>query len=254
MSLNAGTLYISSYNNGDNDTSTKFTTTLSVPVVKAKRLRILTATLANLMMPFSDNDKVFKYNVNAVDYTVNFPTDRKWSTVSDFVTYANASVLTASTATFTYDSDKNRLSLVAVTPGQIVKMYAWNWNAAPGSSVSLNANYRLGFTSNTDLSATTTLVFDGFPNVILRTNSVYVLSNVATDSNNDANVANIIARIPVDVSWGQLIQYENKSSEFSAPVFTEVIKSVQITLLDEDYQPLINPNNAYFTLTLGIEY
>ena len=64
MSLNAGTLYISSYNNGDNDTSTKFTTTLAVPVIKAKRLRVLTATLANLMMPFSDNDKLFKYNVS----------------------------------------------------------------------------------------------------------------------------------------------------------------------------------------------
>jgi hypothetical protein len=206
------------------------------------------------MMPFSENDKLFKFNVNAVDYTVNFPTNRRWVDIAAFVTYANASVLNATTATFTYDSNTNKLSLVANTPGHIVKMYAWNWNAAPGSSVSLNANYRLGWTNAVDVSATTTNTADGFPNVILRTNSVYVLSNVATDSNNDANVANIIARIPVDVSWGQLIQYENKSSEFSAPVFTEVIKSIQITLLDEDYQPLINPNNAYFTLTLGIEY
>ena len=254
MSLTAGTLYISSYNNGDNDTSTKFTTTLSVPVVKAKRLRVLTATLANLMMPFSDNDKLFKFNVNGTDYSVNFPTDRRWTDIAAFVTYANASVLNATAATFTYDSNTNKLSLVANTTGQSVKMYAWNWNAAAGSSVSLNANYRLGWTNNKDVTATTTNTADGFPNVILRTNSIYVMSNVSTDSNNDANVANIIARIPVNVSWGQLIQYENKASDFSAPVFTEVIKSVQITLLDEDYQPLINPGNAYFTLSLGVEY
>jgi hypothetical protein len=251
MSLTAGSLYISSYNNGDNDTSTNFTTTLAVPVVKAKKLRVLSATVANLMMPFAANDSGWKYSINGTTYNITFPTNRRWTDINAFVTYANASVLTGG-ATFSYDANTNKLTLNCPNVGDTLVIFPWNYNSS--SSVSQNAGYRLGWTNSTQITTTGSSTADGFPNVFLRTNIIYVLSNVSVDSNNDANVGNIIARIPVTVDWGQLIIYENVHSDFAAPVFTERIKDITIQLLDEDYQPLVNPGNAYFNITLGVEY
>lgn len=251
MSLTAGSLYISSYNNGDNDTSTNFTTTLYVPVVKAKKLRVLSATVANLMMPFNVNDAGWKYSINGTTYNVTFPTTRRWTDINAFVTYANASVLGGG-ATFSYDANSNHLTLNCPNVGDTLIIFPWNYNSA--TAVSQNASYRLGWTNSSQITTTGSSTADGFPNVFLRTNVIYVLSNISTDSNNDANVGNIIARVPVTVDWGELITYENVHSDFAAPVFTERIKDIQIQLLDEDYQPLVNPGNAYFNITLGVEY
>lgn len=257
MSLTAGNLFISSYNNGDFDTSTDFGITLAVPVTKAKKIRLLGATLANLMNPFSTNDRLWQFVVNGVTYSMNFPTNIRWATINDFVAYVNGTLFPSATpgavpATIGYDSAQNKLYITANTPGQVITMPPWNWNST--SSVSYNANYRLGWTNVAAVSGTTTLYADGFPNVFLRTNTIYVTTNISTDSNNDANVANILGRIPVNVSWGALIIYENVHSDFASPVFCENMKDIRVRLLDEDYQPLQNPNNAYFNLVIGIEY
>jgi hypothetical protein len=255
MSLTAGSLYLSSYNNSDLDTSTNFTVTLAVPVVRAKKLRVLSATLANLMMPFAENDKEFRYSINggSTYVTINFPTNRRWTDINAFVTWCNTSgSFFVDGSTFTYDTDKNLLTFVAPNPSDSVVIPQWNYNST--TSVSYNSLYRLGWTNIVPVTGTGSVTAAGFPNVFLRTNVIYVLSNISTDSNNDANVGNIIARIPVLADWGQLINYENVHSDFAAPVFTERIKDINIQLLDEDYQPLVNPNNAYFNLTLGVEY
>jgi hypothetical protein len=253
MSLNAGTLYVSSYNNGDFDTSTKFSITLAVPVIKAKRIRILSASIANLMMPFGVNDYNFRYiqtvSGTPTTYDTAISQTRRWTDVNAFVTYMNT-ILSAG-VTMTYDSNTNKLTLVA-SAGNTVAVPAWNYNTT--GSVAQSAGYRLGFTNLTTTPAAASVTADGFPNVILRTNVIYVVSNISTDSNNDANIGNIIARIPVNASWGSLIQYENVTSQFGAPIFTERVKDIQITLLDEDYQLLVNPNNAYFNIAIGVEY
>jgi hypothetical protein len=255
MSLTAGSLYISSYNNGDFDTSTNFSVTLAVPVIKAKKLRILAATIANLMMPFSTNDKTFRYSVNGGSsyVSIDFPTDRRWTDITAFTTWCNTSgQFFTDGSTFTYDANTNKLTFVAASGSASVVIPPWNYNST--TSVSRNALYRLGFTSITNMTGTGSVTALGFPNVFLRTNVIYVLSNISTDSNNDANVGNIIARIPVLADWGELINYENVHSDFAAPVFTERIKDIQLQLLDEDYQPLVNPPNAYFNITVGVEY
>jgi hypothetical protein len=54
--------------------------------------------------------------------------------------------------------------------------------------------------------------------------------------------------------WGSLVNYENVHSDFSSPIFTPNIKEVRIRLLDEDYQVLKNPTNAYFNIVIGVEY
>ena len=259
MSLTAGNLFISSYNNQDFDSSTDFGITLAVPVTKAKALRLLGATIANLMNPFSTNDKLWSFTVNGTTYTVNFPTTIRWATMSDFLSYVNLTLFPAASpsaipASLAYDVSRNSLYLTATTPGQVITMPAWNWNNLQGTSVAYNANYRLGWTSVLPVSGTTTLYADGFPNIFLRTNTIYVTTNICADSNNDANVANILGRIPVTIGWGGLITYENVHSDFSSPVFAENMKDIRVRLLDEDYQPLVNPANAYFNLVLGIEY
>ena len=259
MSLTAGNLFISSYNNQDYDTSTNFEITLAVPVTKAKGLRLLGATIANLMNPFASNDQLWSFKVGATTYTMNFPTNIRWATMADFLSYVNTTLFpgaspSAVPATLSYDSSRNSLYLTATTPGTVITMFGWAWNNTAGTSVSYNANYRLGWTNVVSVSGTTTLYADGFPNVFLRTNTIYVTTNISTDSNNDANVANILGRIPVTIGWGGIIVYENVHSDFSSPVFTENMKNIRIKLLDEDYQPIVNPGNAYFNLVIGIEY
>jgi hypothetical protein len=265
MSLTAGNLFISSYNNQDYDSSTDFAITLAVPVTKATRLRLLGATIPNLFMPFGANDRFWVFSVNGISYQMNFPINLRWATIADFLSYVNttlfpgASTYPAGTpaavpATLSYSASTNKLTLTATTPGQVITMPGWAWNNSSGTAVSFNANYRLGWTSVVDVSGTTTLTADGFPNVFNRTNVVYVTTNICTDSNNDANIGNVLGRIPMTSGWGSLVNYENVHSDFSSPVFTPNIKEIRIRLLDEDYQLLSNPNNAYFNVVLGIEY
>jgi hypothetical protein len=257
MSLTAGNLFISSYNNQDNESSTNFSIVLSVPVTKARRVRLLGATVPHLMMPFGTNDRLFAFRLNGVNYNFNFDITRRWATMTDFLTYINAEFLTLgmpSVLTWSYDANVNKLTVTSANPADTITIYKWDWNNPTGSNVSLNANYRLGFTNTSDLTTTGSATADGFPNVFIRTNIIYITTNIVADSNNDANIPNVLGRIPVDVNWGGLVVYENVHSDFVSPVFSENIKDIAIRLLDEDYQPLVLPNNAYFNLVIGIEY
>ena len=133
-------------------------------------------------------------------------------------------------------------------------MPGWAWNNTYGTSVSYNANYRLGWTSDVAVSGTTTLSADGFPNVFNRTNVLYVVTNIAATSNNDNNIGNVIGRIPVNTSWGGVIIYENVHTDFPGEAFAANFKEITIQVLDEDYQPVFQPTNAYFSMSIGVHY
>jgi hypothetical protein len=261
MSLSAGLIFLSSYNNQASETSTDFSLTLSVPVTKGKKLRLLAATLPNLFMPFSVNDAPWTFNVAGTDYTMSFPTDRRWDTIANFTSYVNTVMFPAATpsavpvtVTLNYDANQNQLYLLS-SVGDVIIMPAWNWNNPFGTSISYNANYRLGWTSDGSVTSTGgTLYADGFPNVFQRTNVVYMATNIAAGSNNDNNLANIMGRIPINMSWGGVVNYENVHTDFKTEVFSSNFKEIKVQLLDEDYQPLKQPNNAYFSFTIGIEY
>ncbi len=255
MSLNAGSIYLSSYNNGDYDTTNNFTVTLSVPIVKAKRLRVLSANFPNILYPFGLDDNTFTVRdggIGGADYTIVFPTDRRFINVADFIAVADA-LFIAQSAPFrvTYDDNTGRITISNISINNAMYIPRWTYT---------NANFRLGYTSVSGVEVIppfgtyASITADGFLNIFNRTNSIYVTSNISVDSNNDSNIGNIIARIPISANFGQLVNYENVHSEFSAPIFTERIKDISIQLLDENYQPLTLPNNAYFTLTLGVEY
>lgn len=262
MSLNAGQLFLSSYNNQDNETSTDFSLTLAVPVTKARKIRLLSATIPNLFMPFWTNDRTWVFNVNGTDYTMTFPINRRWATIADFTAFCNAAVTglfaTATPAAcpvvLSYNPNTNQLTITTNTPGQVITMPPWNWNNTFGTSVSYNANYRLGFTSSRPAVGTSSLTADGFPNVFNRANVLYVVTNVSATSNNDNNVANVLARIPVNIGWGGVVNYENLHIDFEQDVFTPNFKELRIQVLDEDYQPIVQATNAYFSLTLGVKY
>jgi hypothetical protein len=261
MSLTAGNLFISSYNNQDNDSSTSFGITLAVPVTRAKGLRFVSATIPHLMMPFGANDKTWVFKVNGTDYTMTFPTTTRWATIGDFVTFCNTATTglfataspSACPVSISYTTGTNQLTLTTTTPGQVIIMPGWSWNNTFGTSVAYNANFRLGFTSGGPVSGTTTLTADGYPNIFLRTNNIYITTNISTDSNNDANVANIIGKIPVNIDYGGLIVYDNFNAEFQ-PAFAPNFKDIRFRLLDEDYQVLVNPANAYFNIVLSVVY
>ena len=265
MSLSAGQLFLSSYNNQDSQTSTDFSLTLAVPVTKAKRLRLLAATIPNLFMPFGPNDRTWTFNVGGTDFTMTFPIDRRWYTITEFVTYCNNVLFPAATpstpnVTIDYNVEQNQLYLTANNAGTPITMPGWAWNNTQGTSVSYNANYRLGWTNTKPVTATANapafavLYADGFPNVFNRSNVLYIVTNIAATSNNDNNIGNVLGRIPVNVSWGGVINYENLHTDFPGEAFAANFKEITVQVLDEDYQPLRNPNNAYFSFVVGVHY
>ena len=259
MSLTAGQLFLSSYNNQDGQTSTDFSLTLSVPVTKAKRIRLLGATIPNLFMPFAANDRLWVFKVGIVDFSMSFPIDRRWGTIADFVSFCNATLFPSASpgpapVTIGYNPDTNKLTLTATAPGTVITMPAWSWNNSFGTSVSYNANYRLGWTNASPIAGTTTLTADGFPNVFNRTNVIYIVTNIAATSNNDNNIGNVLGRIPVNIGWGGLVNYENIHTDFAGEAFASNFKEITVQALDEDYQPLKNPNNAYFSFVVGVHY
>jgi hypothetical protein len=259
MSLTAGQIFLSSYNNQDNETSTNFSLTLSVPVTKAKRIRLLGATIPNLFFPFAANDSTWVFKVGGADYVSNFPTDYRWATIADFVTYVNTIVFPAASpapvpVTLSYSANTNKLTLTATAPGTVITMPGWAWNNPFGTSISYNSNYRLGWTNSVPVSGTTTLTADGFPNVFNRTNVLYVVTNISATSNNDNNIGNVIGRIPVNIGWGGVINYENIHTDFAGECFSENFKEITIQVLDEDYQTVTQATNAYFSLVVGIHY
>jgi hypothetical protein len=262
MALQAGNVFLSSYNCQENETNSNFTIILAVPVTGAKRIRMLSASVPHLMMPFANNDKLFQFILNGTTYSMNFPTDIRWFQMGPgpgtFLTAFNALLAAIpglpSTLTVTYNQFTNKLTITSSNPADTITIPPWNFNNPPSNNVSFNAHYRLGFTNTQNLTGVGSVTALGFPNVFVRTNIIYVQTNIVSDSNNDANVANILGRIPVDVSWGALINYENVHSDFVSPVFSENIKEISIRLLDEDYQQIVLPDNAYFNLCLGVEY
>ena len=259
MSLTAGQLFLSSYNNQDGQTSTDFSLTLSVPVTKAKRLRLLAATIPNLFMPFAANDSQWTFNVQGTNYTMFFPTVLRWATIADFVGYCNTTLFPSATpsacpVTIAYDAGTNKLTLTTTTPGQSITMPGWAWNNTQGTSVSYNANYRLGWTNAGPVTSGSYLEADGFPNVFNRSNVLYVVTNISATSNNDNNIGNVLGRIPVNIGWGGVINYENIHTDFAGEAFAANFKEITVQVLDEDYQPLKNPNNAYFSLVVGVHY
>jgi len=262
MSLTAGQLFLSSYNNQDGQTSTNFSLTLSVPVTKAKRLRLLGATIPNLFMPFAANDRSWTFNVAGTDYTMTFPIDSRWATIADFIAFCNANTTglfatatpSACPVSIAYSASTNKLTLTATTPGDVITMPGWSWNNTLGTTISYNSNYRLGWTNATAVSGTTTLTADGFPNVFNRSNVLYVVTNIAATSNNDNNIGNVLGRIPVNIGWGGVINYENIHTDFAGEAFSQNFKEITIQVLDEDYQPINQAVNAYFSLVIGVHY
>jgi hypothetical protein len=262
MSLTAGQLFLSSYNNQDGQTSTNFSLTLSVPVTKATRLRLLGATIPNLFFPFAQNDRLWVFNVAGTDYTMLFPTDTRWATIADFITFCNANTTglfatatpSACPVSVAYDAGTNKLTLTATNSGDVITMPGWSWNNSQGTTISYNANYRLGWTNSGAISGTTTLSADGFPNVFNRTNVLYVVTNIAATSNNDNNIGNVLGRIPVNIGWGGVINYENIHTDFAGEAFSQNFKEITIQVLDEDYQPVNQAVNAYFSLVVGVHY
>jgi hypothetical protein len=75
---------------------------------------------------------------------------------------------------------------------------------------------------------------------------LYVVTNISANSNNDNNIGNVLGRIPVNISWGGVIQYDNVATDFASPIFSENFKDIRIQLLDEE------PNPMFFTPAAGL--
>jgi hypothetical protein len=87
-------------------------------------------------------------------------------------------------------------------------------------------------------------------------NSIYILSDFSSSNANiDASgLSSVFCRIPVNVAPMQVLQHEDYNGKSGLLVDSDLIGSVHLQLLDEDYRPLLNTLHWQATLQVSFVY
>ena len=95
-----------------------------------------------------------------------------------------------------------------------------------------------------------------FPSSIIYV-SISLLGNSLNDKRNpDGTVVGddtIYGAIPVNAGFGQIINYADSFGSFVSTTVNS-IRSIRVSLLNEEYNQLILPQNCYATLEFRLEY
>jgi hypothetical protein len=271
-------LTISSYNSIETQTASNFEAMLPNAVVNPKRMILNKFIMPNLMYDISPSynrvsmifwpDPSIQWTV-----TISLNTGTHWASGADFAAYLLAAINAQFAAQYpggpqpgitaiTYSTTTGKLT---IDPNNNYGFSINAWNV-PDPITAASAWYKLGFTSTSGvgyssrLPAGQTLTADS-PLILLSTNVIYVsislLGNSLNDKRNpDGTVVgddSIYGCIPVNASFGQLIIY---GDQFGSFVSTNVntVRSIRVTLLDEEYNQLVLPQNCYATMEFRLEY
>jgi hypothetical protein len=246
---------ISSYN-ANEGTNSNFTSLLPSAILNPKTVQLSKFTLLNMLYPFTLQDNILLLQVNnstATTYKVIIPTNKQWSGIAtvpagqtSFLQDLNSALVTGltgsgATITATWSPQTSNLTLTGNVTFKILSY-----------DVGSTANYKLGLTLPA-YSFVTSLTADGFVN-LLRTGVIYVCSNLLGNSLNDGDEESIIATIPVNANYGGLITFDNKQDQNYISLTVGTIREINIRLLDEEYQLLSVPNNAYTNIEMLFGY
>lgn len=267
-------LTISSYNSLESESASYFEAVLPSTIVYPKRMILNKFIMPNLMYDISPNYSYVKmsitYSVTPTTAIINVPlsTNTHWASAGAFASYLQTTINAGATAggitvpalTVTFDITTGKLTLTANANISFF-LFAWN-NPDPISAQS--AWYKLGFTKSSGLGYTTpilgSMVADS-PLILFPTAVIYVAISLLGNSLNDKRDPNgnvigddtIYGAIPVNANFGQIINY---SDSFGSYVSTNVnsIRSVRVTLLNEEYNQIVLPQNCYATMEFRMEY
>jgi hypothetical protein len=232
-------------------TQTDFTQALQYPIVNARAIHFLSFVMPNFMRPFTTRDNTFYYFYDDVAATVTINPLLFFTTIQGFCEYMTT-LLAANSTPIVISQTQNPLdgSSPLTLTGTAPAAHTWrpvNYNG----EVVYEGNFRIGFA---DKSYTNALshVASGFPNVILRTNSISVQTNLTGSTHSAGRDFNTTFTVPVAVSPGNLISFSNPY-RIEFPTILPSISSVNIKLVDDDGYELNIPTNCYMTCALAVE-
>jgi hypothetical protein len=181
-----------------------------------------------------------------------------FSTIGGFVTYMNALfVANADTRikqlVFSQETTNAQgygtLRLLLKDTGGTVAPAGFNY-AIP----SLEGNYKIGYAlpSYVFQAQNVNTFADGFPNVIMRTNSIRIQTNLTGSTHSANRDFNTVFTVPVNVNPGNILTF-NSPYRIQFPSICPLISEVSISLLDDDGNQLNIPENCYMSCVLAIE-
>lgn len=267
-------LTISSYNSLESESASYFEAILPSTIVYPKRMILNKFIMPNLMYDISPNYS--RVGMNVVTSTLNIninvalSTSTHWASSASFATYLQTTINTACngqgiagapfTVSFNVESAK-----LTITPNLTIitgyRLLAWN---VPDPITASSAWYKLGFTGSSGVgysTITTAPIIGDSPLILFATTIIYVsislLGNALNDKRDPSGIVigddSIYGAIPVNANFGQMINY---SDSFGSYVSTNVnsIRSIRVTLLNEEYNQITLPQNCYATMEFRLEY
>jgi hypothetical protein len=267
-------LTISSYNSLESESASYFEAILPSTIVYPKRMILNKFIMPNLMYDISPNYNKVGMNVitGALNININVPlsTTTHWASASSFATYLTTTINTACNAqgivgssfTVTFNIESGKLT---ITPNPAIvlgfRILAWN---IPDPITAGSAWYKLGFTGSSGVgysTASNVAMVGDSPLILFASAIIYVSVSLLGNSLNDKRDPNglvigddtIYGAIPVNANFGQIINY---SDSFGSYVSTNVnsIRSIRVTLLNEEYNQIVLPQNCYATMEFRMEY
>lgn len=232
-------------------TQTDFTQSLQNPIVNARAIHFLSFVMPNFMHPFTSRDNTFYYYYDNVAKTVTISDNLYFTTIQGFCDYMNT-LFTANSTPIVFSQTLNPstgwspLTLTGTAPVG----HTWrpvNYNG----EVQYEANFKIGFADKSYTNALTQ-VASGFPNVILRTNSISIQTNLTGSTHSAGRDFNTTFTVPVSVTPGNMISFNNPY-RIEFPTILPSIASVTIKLVDDDGYELNIPTNCYMTCSLSVE-
>lgn len=270
-------LTISSYNSLENESASNFEAILPSTIVYPKRMILNKFVMPNLMYDISPNYSYIKmsitYSVTPTTVTINVPlsTSTHWASGASFASYLQTTInaaastagITVAPIVVTFEITTGKLTLTA-NPNMSFYLFSWD---NPDPITARSAWYKLGFTGNsgtgyngTYTAVAGTLTGDS-PLILFASSVIYVSISLLGNSLNDKRSPTglvigddtIYGAIPVNANFGQVINYADSFGSF---VSTNVnaVRSIRVTLLNEEYNQLVLPQNCYATMEFRLEY
>jgi len=266
---------ISSYNSPETQRASDFEATLGSTVIYPKKMCITKFTMPNWIYDISPNyNKIgitVKNTGTGTTYTAtsSIDTGTHWTSGASFASYLSALLSTdlvtagcpaASVITVTFNVANSKLTITSLA-GYTFTLQPWNF---PDPITSASALYKLGFTNTFGnfYSGVFGSSLTGDSNLnLLGTSVIYVSCSLLGNAQNDKRALDgtttgdesIFCNVPVNANFGELIIYMDSFGHF---VDTNVnsIRSIRITLLNEEYNIINLPRGCYATIEFRLQY
>jgi len=259
-------LLLNSWNIGSG-TNTNFTQSLQNPIQNARAVHFLSFVMPQMIRPFTPTDGFFSFYQGGTAGTlpttqplkqVAIDTNQYFFSIAGFIAYMNTLFLASADARVrqlafsqetTYGTGYGTMRLILKDSGGTVAPAGFTT-----SNLSLEGNYKMGYAlpSYVFQAQNVGVYADGFPNVIQRTNSIRIQTNLTGSTHSANRDYNTVFTVPVNVNPGNMLTF-NSPYRIQFPSICPLISEVSISLLDDDGNQLNIPDNCYMSCVLAIE-